>query len=71
MPSAIVIALSIPKVLATMCFQNEAPVFEHVFEHVLDQRFFKMCWNSKMHSKNTFQNRGLILKISMGLDSFI
>ena len=58
MSSAIVIAQSIAKVLAPMCFQNETPIFEHVFEHVLDQHVFKMLWNSETCSKN----RGLVLK---------
>ena len=34
-----------------MCFQNEAPVLEHVFECVLDQHVFKTHWNFKMHSR--------------------
>ena len=51
MPNVIVIAQSIAKVLAPMCFQNEAPVFECVFEHILDQCVLKTCWNSKTHSK--------------------
>ena len=51
MPSAIVIAQSIAKGLAPMCFQNEVPVFEHVLEHVLDQCVFKMHLNLKTHSK--------------------
>ena len=51
MPSAIVIAQSIAKVLAPMCFQNEVPVYEHVFQCVLDQCIFKTHWNLKTYSK--------------------
>ena len=51
MKSAIFIVQSIAKVLAPMSFQNEAPVYECSFEHVLDQHVFKMHWNSKMHFK--------------------
>ena len=60
MLSAIVIVQSIAKVW--MCFQNEAPVSEHVFECILEQHVFKMHWNLKMHSKTcskpgaSFQN---------------
>ena len=62
MPSAIVIAQSIAKVLAPMCFQNETPISEHVFEHVLDQHVFKMLWNLIMHSETCSKNRSLVLK---------
>ena len=48
MPSAIVIAQSIAKVLAPMCFQNEVPVYEHVFQCVLDQYTLEL--------ENTFQD---------------
>ena len=47
MPSATVIAQSIAKGLASTCFQNEAPVFEHVFECGLDKHVFTH-WNSKL-----------------------
>ena len=52
MPSAVVIAQSIAKVLAPICFQNEAPDFECVIEHVLDQHVIKMHWNSKCVPKH-------------------
>ena len=52
MPSATVIAQSIAKVLAPTCFRNEAPVSECVFEHVLDQCVFQMCWNLKPDPKH-------------------
>ena len=70
MPSAVVIAQSIAKVLAPMCFQNEAPVFEHVFECVLDQHVFK-CVGTRKCIPNMFKNIGLIQKHVMGLNSFI
>ena len=57
MPSAIVIAQSIAKVLAPMCFQNE----ECVLEHVLHQHAFKMHWKSKMDPKNV-QKQGRCFK---------
>ena len=41
MPSAIVIAQSIAKVLAPKCMQDELPVLECVFEYVLGTVFSK------------------------------
>ena len=52
MPSAIVIAQSIAKVLAPKCFQNEAPVFECVFECV----FGPTCSQNMLELENVFQN---------------
>ena len=50
MPSVILIAQSIAKVFIPTCFQNEALVFEHVFECVLNQHVFKM------HSKHILKH---------------
>ena len=77
MPSAVVIAQSIAKVLAPTCFQNEAPGFECVFECgfefqcVLDQHIFKTHWNSKPHSKTCSKTGAPFQKHIMGLNSFM
>ena len=67
MPSAIVIAQSIAKVLGPMCFQNEAPVFECVFECVLDQHVLKMHWNLKTHCKTCSKTGVLFQTMLQGL----
>ena len=63
MPSAIVIAQSIAKVLAPMCFQNE----ECVLEHVLHQHAFKMHWKSKNASKKCSKTGALFQNTLPGL----
>ena len=75
MPSAIVIAQSIAKVLAPTCFQKEdfvfEHIFEHIFEHVLDQHDLKMCWNLKKHSKTHSKTGASFKKHVTGLNAFI
>ena len=57
MPNAIVIAQSIVKVLAPTCFENEGPVFEHVFECVWTNVFSKHTGTQKCIPKDV-QKRG-------------
>ena len=57
MPSAVVIAQSIAKVLAPTCFQNEAPVFEWVL-HMFWANVFSKCVGTQKCVPNHIQKQG-------------
>ena len=52
-----VIAQSIAKVLAPMCFQNEAPVFEHVLNMFWTNMFSKCVGTQKCIPKHIQKQR--------------